>query len=92
MADLEYKETVLIKKLPKGNYVVNGLIRQEYAKLDIQKIYEENLSLQIIRMPRQVSPDRVFEHAEYLFEMNGRPVPVETAEAFGGGGKAWLFL
>lgn len=91
-ADLEYEETVFIKKLPKDNYIINGLIRREHAKLDIKKMYEEKLSLQILRMPRQVTPDRVFEHAGYLFEMDGRPVPVETAEAFGEGGRAWLFL
>ena len=39
---------------------------------------------QEIRLPRDVTEDRIFSHADYFMEMNGRAVPLKT-------GNAWKF-
>jgi CRISPR-associated protein Cas5h len=39
-------------------------------------------AVQEIRMPSEVTPDRVFVHANYYLEMQGRPIPVRTATAW----------
>ena len=45
-------------------------------------------AVQEVRMPRDVTTDRVFVHANYYLEMQGRPIPVRTPNAwsFQGGG------
>jgi hypothetical protein len=43
-------------------------------------------------MPREVTADRVFTHANYYIEMNGRPMPVRTTTAWSFLGEAIVFL
>ena len=92
LADLEYMETVTVGKLPPGDYEIQGLIRQDQAKLDIEAMYGNNLSINMLRLPRQVTTDRVFSHAPYLFETNGRKVKLKTDAAYSDGERAWMFL
>lgn len=92
LADLEYIETVTVEKLPPGIQNIQGLIRQDQVKLDITAMYEDNLSLHMLRLPREVTNDRVFRHAPYFFETRGRKVKLETNEAYGDGERAWMFL
>ena len=47
-----------------------------------QDFLSDGLELQIIRMPREVSPERVFTHADYLVERRGRAIPVKTSQAY----------
>jgi CRISPR-associated protein Cas5h len=92
LADLDYIETVAVEKLPFGKHEIQGLIRQDQVKLDVAAMYEENLSIHMLRLPRQVTSDRVFTHAPYLFETIGRKVKLETDVAYGDGERAWMFL
>lgn len=92
LADLEYIETVTVKKLPPGEHEIMGLIRQDQAKLDIAAMYENNLSIHMLRIPQGVTNDRVFSHAPYFFETKGRKVKLETDAAYGQGERAWIFL
>ena len=43
-------------------------------------------------MPREVTTDRVFDHANYYLEMLGRPIPVRTRNAWSFHGEAIVFL
>lgn len=94
LADLEYLQTVDAEKLPAGTYDVGSIVRQDQAELDISQINEDNLSLHImqIRMPRIVTMERVFTHAPYLMEKNGRPVIVKTEHVYRVGGRNLMFL
>ncbi|HAG09360.1 MAG TPA: type I-B CRISPR-associated protein Cas5 [Desulfotomaculum sp.] len=92
MADLVYLETIEAEKLPEGTYPVNTVIRQENVRLDIEKVYQEKLALNLLHMPRTVTPERVFTHARYLLEREGCPVAVYTSEAYLAGGKVLMFL
>jgi len=92
MADLEYIGTVEAEKLPEGTYPVETVMRQEHVKPDIERMYDDQLAINLLRMPRSVTPERVFRHARYLMEREGRPVPVRTAGAYLAGKKVLMFL
>lgn len=92
MADLEYIGTVEAEKLPEGTYPVKTVMRQEEVKPDIERIYNDKLAVNLLRMPRTVSPERVFSHTCYLLEREGRPVPVRTAGAYLAGKRVLMFL
>lgn len=92
MADLEYVDTMDAEKLTEGTYAVETVIRQDQVKLDIEGIYNNKLAVNILRMPRTVSPERVFSHAGYLMEREGRPVPVSTDRAYLAGKRVLMFL
>lgn len=92
MADLEYISTVDAKKLPVGNYPVETVMRQETVKPDIERIYNDKLAINLLRMPRTVTPERVFSHTGYLMERDGRPVPVVTAGAYLAEKRVLMFL
>lgn len=92
MADLKYIGSVKAGKLPSGIYPVETVIRQDCVQLDIEKAYQEKLAINLLRMPRTVTPDRVFTHAGYFLERDGRPVTVQTAGAYLGGKRVLMFL
>ena len=60
----------------------HSLVRQDLVTVEGQKFLEKGLELQVLRMPRDVTPDRVFSHANYLVERQGRLIPVKTAHAW----------
>jgi CRISPR-associated protein Cas5h len=73
---------------------------QQSVEIDGKQLLEtslEPLNLQVIRMPRDLSSKRVFSHANYLVERQGRAIPVITSQAWqlsgeGLEGKQVLFL
>lgn len=92
MADLEYIGTEEAEKLPEGTYPVETVMRQEHVNLVIERMYNDKLAINLLRMPRSVTPERVFSHAGYLMEREGRPVPVRTAGAYLAGKRVLMFL
>ncbi|MDQ3399264.1 MAG: CRISPR-associated protein Cas5 [Deinococcota bacterium] len=60
----------------------HSLIRQDKVTVEGQRFLEDRLEIQVLRMPRAVTADRVFIHANYLIERCGRPIPVRTADAW----------
>jgi CRISPR-associated protein Cas5h len=66
------------RQLPPGQYRVQGLCPANTSRL----IAEETLGVHLLRMPRQVSPARVFQHAPYYVEYRGQPFQVETSAAW----------
>jgi len=59
-----------------------SLVDQHLAVIDGQKLLEERLEIQVVRMPQTVTPDRVFTHTNYLIERRGRSIPVTTSRGW----------
>lgn len=92
LAEVEYLLTAEAMPLPEGKHLANSVFPQEDAELDWDRIFEEELVIHNLRMPRLVTPDRVFTHASYFMERDGQPVPVKTAKAFQTPEEVVLFL
>lgn len=78
--------------LPAGGHLVAGVVRAEAVQVNVEAAANDNLAIQTLRMPRAVTPDRVFTHADYLLETRGRAIPVETAKAWKAGEDVLIFL
>lgn len=92
MADLTWEETTVAKSLPEGLHHVCTVFPREAGDLDMDTIFKKQLVLHAMRMPRAVTPDRVFSHAPYYLERDARLVPLRTAEAFKVGDSVIIFL
>ena len=92
MAELTYLETDEVRPLAGGSCYVNSVFPHENGTLDMDRIFEDELVIHSLRMPRTVTPDRVFSHANYFMERDARPVPVETGHAFKVNNKVLMFL
>lgn len=92
MADLAWEETSVARSLPDGLHHVCTVFPREAGDLDMDTIFKEQLVLHAMRMPRAVTPDRVFSHAAYYLERDARSVPLRTADAFKAGDAVIIFL
>ncbi len=92
MADIEFIDSIAARKLPEGTYPVETAVRQDYVQLDIKKCYIEKLAINLLRMPRTVTPKRVFKHANYFAEKDARPIPLKTTEAYLGKERVLMLL
>ncbi len=92
MADIEYLGTNECMLLPKDTYDVQSVFQQGAGILEIETIFEKELAIHSLRMPRTVTGDRVFSHSTYFMERDGRAVPAETDQAYKVGDKVVMFL
>jgi len=92
MAELTYLETEGASPLDGGSYYVNSIFPHEKGTLDMDNIFEDELVIHSLRMPRTLTSDRVFFHANYFMERDARPVPIETDHAFKTNNKVLMFL
>ena len=92
MAELEYLGSDESSPMPAGHYNVNSIVPQECCTLDMDKIFDYNLVIHHLRMPRTVSPERIFVHASYFMERDGRSIPVQTGHAYKYNGRILVFL
>ena len=63
--------------VPQDSVEIHGEGLEKYLKES-----QESLKIQILRMPYDLSEDRVFTHRNYLIERYGHPIPVLTSEAW----------
>ncbi len=82
LADLEFIGEGSAHPLAEQTLGCQSIVAQDKAMVDGQQLIGNRLEMQIVRMPREVTPERVFAHANYLVERRGRPVPVTTSEAW----------
>jgi CRISPR-associated protein Cas5h len=82
LAELADVEVLRAQALPAGTYCVGSVVRAEGVSVDTHAACEEALAIQTLRMPRAATADRVFSHATYFVERNGRPIPVECVNAW----------
>ncbi|OPX90219.1 MAG: CRISPR-associated protein (Cas_Cas5) [Pelotomaculum sp. PtaB.Bin104] len=92
LADLEFLETPEASKLSIGTHPVETLIPQDSVQLDIKKCIEQKLAINLLQMPRAVTPQRVFTLASYFMERDGRPLMVKTEDAYLSGKRILMFL
>ncbi len=92
MAELTYLKTEEASSLSEGSYYVNSIFPQKNGRLDTDKIFDDELVIHSLQMPRTVTPDRVFSHENYFMERDARPIPVETDQAFQTHREVLMFL
>ena len=82
LAEVEFKGTCQALPLPENVYDLQSLCPRDVGTLQSRVALERELALSFLRMPVSVNAERVFVHREYLYERDGRPLPVKTAEAW----------
>ena len=80
--------------LPDGVHDIGTVCpRSEETKLVLPRLSErKGYAVQEVRMPRSVTTERVFTHANYYLEIQGRPIPVKTTNAWSFQNEAIVFL
>lgn len=92
LADLSFVSSLKGSKIPAGTHEIDSVFPRSAGEVDVDIIFERKLVIQALRLPRQITADRVFGHADYFMERNARPVPVKTAEAVQAGKKKIIFM
>ena len=92
MADIEYLGLNGCSPLPKGIYDVQSVFPHNTGTPDWEQIFEKELVIHSLQMPRSVTPDRVFSHCAYFVERDARAVPVNTKQAYKVEDKVLMFL
>ena len=87
LADIVHESTERAQKLPQGTYPTSSLCLEIQARLK----GGNGIAVRMLRMPREVSQDRVFRHASYYMEHKGRAITVETKEAWKIGDEVVMF-
>jgi len=82
IADIQYIDTIAIKPLEFGEYDIMSAIRNTEAEIDLEKTINREIAIKSIRMPREVTQERLFTHELYYIEMNSNPIPVKTSHAW----------
>ncbi len=66
--------------------IINSLtlVRADCATFDVSKVISEGkrLDVHLISLPRDVTVDRGFTHADYIYETMGRPISVRTSHGW----------
>ena len=77
----------------RGQPLAAGQFEIECACLtsQVRLLAGNDIGVHLLRMPHSVSADRVFTHAAYYLEHQGRPFPVETDAAWRVGERVLLF-
>lgn len=99
-ADLEFVSEGAAELLPPESVVLCESVarRTEGTSVDGRRTVEGDTPLAMLplRMPREVTPKRVFSHADYLIERSGRPMPMVSDIAWRiemhGGERMVIFL
>jgi CRISPR-associated protein Cas5h len=94
LARLELEASGEGRPLPEGIHDVATVCRRsDNNSLALDRLKDrKGHAVQEVRMPREVTADRVFSHANYYLEMNGRPMPIRTATAWSFHEEAIVFL
>lgn len=87
-AHLEFVEEGTASALPPGSEILCASVaRKDVGTLDgrgtlTASVDGEPLAILPLRMPREVTADRVFTHADYMIERSGLPIPLRADEAY----------
>jgi CRISPR-associated protein Cas5h len=86
LADLELISEGVAELLSPESIVLCGSVAHstEGTSVDGRRTVEGGTPLAMLplRMPREVTPERVFNHADYLIERSGRPMPLVSDRAW----------
>lgn len=92
LADLIWLSDTRAELLNQDEHLINSFCPLDCGKLNVVDILNKALAVQFIRMPHIVSPERIFNHRDYFFEQNGRPVPIYTDQAYRVDDKTIVFM
>lgn len=92
IADLNWIADHYATALPLDKHPVASVVPFNRCKIDTSAACEQGLAIQSLRMPRTVTNDRVFSHAAYRLERDGRPIPATTDAAWQIGDDVVMFL
>jgi CRISPR-associated protein Cas5h len=92
LADLSEVSEHVAERLPAGVHRVQTVAPQDAVRVDTAAACDDRLTLHALRMPASATADRVFAHRAYWVEVNGRPFPAETADAYQCGSDVVMFL
>jgi CRISPR-associated protein Cas5h len=94
LADVSWEATGVAEPLPDEIHEVGTVCpRSDETKLILPRLAErKGYAVQEVRMPRSVTTDRVFTHANYYLELQGRAIPVKTPHAWSFQGEVINFL
>lgn len=82
IADLRWLGSFNAEALPEGFYRVQSVVRQDNARLEAKTVFQEKINIRQLRLPREVTPERVFRQAQYWVERDGQAIPVNTSSAW----------
>ena len=82
LAELKFIGEYNSERLPNGMHWINTALRRDAGHLDVDLACDQELAIQMLRMPRDVSPKREFEHEAYYVEREGHPIPVTTDQVW----------
>ena len=92
MAELTFLASGDASPMSEDTYYINSIFPHGNGTFDTGKIFEEELVIHSLQMPRTVTPNRIFSHANYYMERDARPVPVKTDHAVKANKKVLMFL
>lgn len=81
MADLVFSGKSEAVALLEAVHHVQTVFPKNCGQLDMETVFDKKLSVNAMRMPRTVTPDRVFTLSDYYMERDARPVPIRTGQA-----------
>lgn len=82
LAELNWLRTCTAHALPEGMYHINTVVPAANSRLDSAVIFQQRIAVRQLRLPREVTPERVFRHAAYFVERDGNPIPAHTNAAW----------
>ncbi len=92
MAELNWLSVSTVHALPEGSYRINTIVPAVNSRLDSTVIFQERIAVRQLRLPREVTAERVFRHAAYFVERDGYPIPAHTKAAWRMEDKIIMFL
>ncbi len=92
LANLNWVGTFDARALPEAVYRIATVVPEAAAQLDSAGVFNNQLAVRHLRLPREVTPGRVFRHAAYFIERDGKPIPVRTNAAWEVEEKAIMFM
>lgn len=93
IVDIEYLGSPKCSSLPEGIYDVQSVFQKEKGTINTERVFKKKeLFIQLLQMPRAVTPKRVFSHCTYIAEREARPIPIKTNQAYKVDDKVVMFL
>jgi CRISPR-associated protein Cas5h len=92
LADLTDVQALAAERLPAGVQRVQTVAPQDAVQVDTPAACTDQLALHALQMPVSATADRVFTQRGYWAEVQGRPFPAQTAEAWRCGADVVVFL
>jgi CRISPR-associated protein Cas5h len=91
-AEINFLDKCLAVSLPDGKHDINSALRRNAGSIDLEIACERGLAIHMLRMPRNVSYERQFQHEAYYVEREDRAIPMTTPQSWQVGENKVVFL